>query len=133
MAEQEKPYPIRLENRLNELQQDIKDQTKQLTELGSDVKHYIKVSDDNSKKIEVLEEIVQQDIGIKKFLKISINVLGGSIIAFFTWVVSQNYATQQRISDSNQRIAVIENRVLNVEDDVSKLTGQIGDKKYYVK
>ncbi len=69
------------------------------------------LSDENAKKIERLEGDMQQAKGAINLLKAVSGVAVASMITFCTWIVSTNQGTQQRISDTNQKVAVIESKM----------------------
>lgn len=44
------------------------------------------------------------------------------LIAFATWTVQSLSSTQQRISDANQRIAIVESKLIRLDTDISVLS-----------
>ena len=63
------------------------------------------------KKIERLEAGAQRSNGAIALLKVFGGVALTSIITFCTWIESTNQAMHQRLSDTNQKVAVIESKI----------------------
>ncbi|QUV68678.1 hypothetical protein KPZ59_00917 [Acinetobacter baumannii] len=104
-------YGTRIERKLDSVQQEVKTLSETVLRLTVINEQHKSLSDENAKKIERLEGDIQQAKGAINLLKIVSGVAVASLITFCTWIVSSNQVTQQRISDINQKVAVIESKI----------------------
>lgn len=72
----------------------------------------------NATEIDVLKSDMQTAKGAISLLKGGVMLLGGSIIAFCTWLVSSNF-------NANQERAVISNKLERTINDQSKLENKV--------
>ncbi|AIL76268.1 Uncharacterised protein [Acinetobacter baumannii] len=110
MSEQE-TYGVRIEKKLDSVQQEVKTLSETVLKLTVINEQHKSLSDDNAKKIERLEAGAQRSNGAIALLKVFGGVAITGVITFSTWIVSTNQAMQQRISDINQKVAVIESKI----------------------
>ncbi|MBP8005286.1 MAG: hypothetical protein KAZ18_00035 [Acinetobacter sp.] len=120
MSEQES-YGMRLERKIDLIQQELKSCSDTVLRLTVVNEQHKSLSLDNSKKIERLEASSQQAKGAINLLKIFGSVAIGAMITFCSWIVSNNATTQQRISDTNQRAAILEAKLINIDSDIASL------------
>lgn len=118
-------YNRRLEEKLDLVLLDVKQLSREvlvLTTINESQKH---VAENVAKKLEVVESDVQFTKGAIGLLKIILGIGGGALITSFVsfgvWIVSTNTATQQRIADSNQRVAVIETQLTRIDTDIKSM------------
>lgn len=104
-------YGTRIERKLDSVQQEVKLLSETVLRLTVINEQHKSLSDENAKKIERMEGEIQQAKGAINLLKIVSGVAVASLITFCTWIVSANQVTQQRISDINQKVAVIESKL----------------------
>lgn len=124
MSEQSETPIGGLKKQLNEMQQDIKTLSKDVLELTLINKHQSSLGEENAKEIDLLKADSQTAKGAISLFKIIGAITGGSIIAFFTWIVSSGTDTQQRISDTNQKVAILESKLVRLDTDISVLRGE---------
>lgn len=104
-------YGTRIERKLDSVQQEVKLLSETVLRLTVINEQHKSLSDENAKKIERMESDMQQAKGAINLLKVVSGVAVASMITFCTWLVSTNQVTQQRISDTNQKVAVIESKI----------------------
>lgn len=104
-------YGTRIERKLDSVQQEVKLLSETVLRLTVINEQHKSLSDENAKKIERMEGEIQQAKGAINLLKVVSGVAVASLITFCTWIVSTNQVTQQRISDINQKVAVIESKL----------------------
>lgn len=104
-------YGTRIERKLDSVQQEVKTLSETVLRLTVVNEQHKSLSGENAKKIDRLEDDSQQAKGAINLLKVFGSVAIGSMITFCTWIVSTNQGTQQRISDTNQKVAVIESKM----------------------
>lgn len=104
-------YGTRIERKLDSVQQEVKLLSETVLRLTVINEQHKSLSDENAKKIERMEADMQQAKGAINLLKVVSGVAVASMITFCTWLVSTNQVTQQRISDTNQKVAVIESKI----------------------
>lgn len=69
------------------------------------------VSIKNSEDIETLKADVQAAKGGLGILRLLITIFGSSIIGFTAWLVISYISTQTQISDTNQKVALLESAI----------------------
>ncbi|MEI1709685.1 hypothetical protein V8P92_01925 [Acinetobacter baumannii] len=104
-------YGTRIERKLDSVQQEVKTLSETVLKLTVINEQHKSLSEENAKKIEKLESNAQKSEGAIALLKVFGGVAITGIITFSTWIVSTNQAMQQRISDTNQKVAVIESKI----------------------
>lgn len=104
-------YGTRIERKLDSVQQEVKLLSETVLRLTVINEQHKSLSDENAKKIERMEGDMQQAKGAINLLKVVSGVAVASMITFCTWIVSNNQAMHQRISDTNQKVAVIESKI----------------------
>lgn len=118
-------YNRRLEEKLDVISTDVKQLSREVLVLATINDSQKQAAETNSKKLEVVESDVQVAKGAISFMRWFVSIVGGvlatSFVSFGVWIVSTNTATQQRISDSNQRVAVMETQVARIDADVKSM------------
>lgn len=118
-------YNRRLEEKLDVISTDVKQLSREVLVLATINDSQKQAAETNSKKLEVVESDVQVAKGAISFMRWFVSIVGGvlatSFVSFGVWIVSTNTATQQRISDSNQRVAVMETQVSRIDADVKSM------------
>lgn len=122
-------YNRRLEEKLDAISTDVKQLSREVLVLTTINDSQKQAAETNSKKLEVVESDVQVAKGAISFMRWFVSIVGGllttSFVSFGVWIVSTNTATQQRISDSNQRVAVMETQVARIDTDVKSMPVRI--------
>ena len=75
------------------------------------------VSIKNSEDIETLKADVQVAKGGLGILRLLITLCGSSVIGFTTWLVISYTSTQTQISDTNQKVALLESAMSRYASD----------------
>lgn len=118
-------YNRRLEEKLDAISTDVKQLSREVLVLTTINDSQKQAAEINSKKLEVIDSDVQVAKGAISFMRWFVSIVGGllttSFVSFGAWIVSTNTATQQRISDSNQRVAVMETQVARIDADVKSM------------
>lgn len=118
-------YNRRLEEKLDAISTDVKQLSREVLVLTTINDSQKQAAETNSKKLEVVESDVQVAKGAISFVRWFVSIVGGllttSFVSFGVWIVSTNTATQQRISDSNQRVAVMETQLARIDADVKSM------------
>lgn len=130
-------YNRRLEEKLDAISTDVKQLSREVLVLTTINDSQKQAAETNSKKLEVVESDVQVAKGAISFMRWFVSIVGGllatSFVSFGVWIVSTNTATQQRISDSNQRVAVMETQLARIDADVKSMPIRVrylsGDKQ----
>ncbi|MEI1744300.1 hypothetical protein V8P95_07495 [Acinetobacter baumannii] len=104
-------YGIRLEKKVDDIRQEVKSLSESLIQIKTINEHQKAQSEENARKIEKLESGAQKTEGAITFLKFFGGFALTGMITFCTWIVSNNQAMHQRISDTNQKVAVIESKI----------------------
>ncbi|ETR94514.1 hypothetical protein [Acinetobacter lactucae] len=104
-------YGIRLEKKVDDIRQEVKLVSEGLVQIKTINEHQKAQSEENARKIEKLESGAQKTEGAITFLKFFGGFAIAGMITFCTWIVSNNQAMHQRISDTNQKVAVIESKI----------------------
>lgn len=118
-------YNRRLEEKLDVISTDVKQLSREVLVLATINDSQKQAAETNGRKLEVVESDVQVAKGAISFMRWFVSIVGGllatSFVSFGVWIVSTNTATQQRISDSNQRVAVMETQVARIDADVKSM------------
>lgn len=118
-------YNRRLEGKLDVISTDVKQLSREVLVLTTINDSQKQAAEINSKKLEVIDSDVHAAKGAISFMRWFVTIIGGllttSFVSFGVWIVSTNTATQQRISDSNQRVAVMETQVARIDADVRSM------------
>lgn len=118
-------YNRRLEEKLDVISTDVKQLSREVLVLATINDSQKQAAETNGKKLEAVESDVQVAKGAISFMRWFVSIVGGvlatSFVSFGVWIVSTNTATQQRISDSNQRVAVMETQVARIDADVKSM------------
>ena len=68
---------------------------------------------------------MQQAKGVITFVKFISTIGGGSVLGLIVWLLSSQNAMQQRISDVNQRTAIVEAQMVRVESEMRNQLNKI--------
>ena len=123
MAEQE-TYGVRLEKKIDSLSENVKNLSEQVVRLTETNNHQKSLGEENSRKIDALEQDVRKASGAVSLLNKISMICGGSVIAFCTWLVSSHTSTQQRLADTNQKVAILEAKSIRLDTDVAALSNR---------
>lgn len=115
--------------KLEEGMGDIKEEIKELSDrvLRLTVIHETRESSakQESSKLLEIDRDMQQAKGVITFVKFISTIGGGSVLALIVWLLSSQNAMQQRISDVNQRTAIIEAQMVRIEGEVRNQINKI--------
>ena len=123
MAEQE-TYGVRLEKKIDSLSENVKNLSEQAVRLTETNNHQKSLGEENSRKIDALEQDVRKASGAVSLLNKISMICGGSVIAFCTWLVSSHTSIQQRLADTNQKVAILEAKSIRLDTDVAALSSR---------
>lgn len=118
MAEAE-TYGTRIERKLDSVQQEVKSLSETVLRSTLMYEQHKSLSEDNAKKIERLDAASQKSEGAITFLKFFGGFAITGILTFCTWIVSSHSTTQQRLAESNQKIAILESKLIRLDTDIS--------------
>ncbi|MEQ1203041.1 hypothetical protein ABLT98_04235 [Acinetobacter baumannii] len=118
MAEAE-TYGSRIEKKLDSVQQEVKLLSETVLRSTLMYEQHKSLSEDNAKKIERLDAAAQKSEGAITFLKFFGGFAITGILTFSTWIVSSHSTTQQRLAESNQKIAILESKLIRLDTDIS--------------
>ncbi|MEB3753830.1 hypothetical protein [Acinetobacter sp. MD2(2019)] len=118
MAEIE-PYSTRIEKKLDSIQNDMKVLSDKVLELTIVNRAQEDQSKSNAKRLDDLENSTLQAKGAINLGKLILGIGGGSIIAFLTWIVSQNSMQTQNLANTNQKVAILESKLIRLDTDIS--------------
>lgn len=112
----------RLEKKIDQMQIQVNEMSKFLIHLSAHNEAYQSQASTNRKDIDVLQSEMNQAKGGLNFAKLISGTALAAIIGFGTWTVQSLASIQQRISDSNQRIAIVESKLIRLDTDISVLS-----------
>jgi len=121
MAEPE-TYGTRIERKLDSVQQEVKALSETVLRSTLMYEQHKSLSEDNAKKIERLDAASQKSEGAITFLKFFGGFAITGILTFCTWIVSSHSTTQQRLAESNQKIAILESKLIRLDTDIAAIT-----------
>lgn len=121
-------YNSLVEN-VKELQKELRGCSESIIQLKTIIEQHTKKSFEDSEKLRTIEQKINKFEGAISVTNRIVTALGGSMVAFCVWIVTSNYGAQQRISDTNGRISVLESRLSRNEVDVKAISNDI--KGYY--
>ncbi|MGR2920793.1 hypothetical protein [Acinetobacter sp. 1125_18A] len=121
MSENE-TYGMRLEKKIDSMQHQMSEMNNALIRLSERNEAHQNLSSSNKDSITVLQTDMNQAKGGLNFAKLIANTALASVIGFGIWTVQSLSATQQRISDANQRIAIVESKLIRLDTDISVLS-----------
>lgn len=121
MAENES-YGMRLEKKIDHMQQQMSDMNNALVRLTERNEAYQSQASTNRRDIDSLQTEVNLAKGGLNFAKLISGIALASIIGFGTWTVQSLSNLQQRISDANQRIAIVESKLIRLDTDIAVLS-----------
>ena len=102
---------------LEEMQKDINKVYQELTKLAVVADISLQERSSNATRLGKLEEGVTSFKGGMALLKGIIGLFGASAVAFCTWIVSSSYETTKAIQETNQRHAVLTEKVAGLHND----------------
>ncbi|MEC6393345.1 hypothetical protein VXS72_15610 [Acinetobacter pittii] len=121
MAENES-YGMRVEKKIDHMQQQMSEMNNVLIRLTERNEAYQSQAGANRRDIDSLQTEVNQAKGGLNFAKLISGTALAAIIGFGTWTVQSLANLQQRQSDSNQRIAIIESKLIRLDTDIAAIT-----------
>ena len=121
MSENE-TYGMRLEKKIDSMQHQMSEMNNALIRLSERNEAHQNLSSSNKDSITTLQTDMNQAKGGLNFAKLIANTALASVIGFGIWTVQSLSATQQRISDANQRIAIVESKLIRLDTDISVLS-----------
>jgi peptidoglycan hydrolase CwlO-like protein len=121
MSENE-TYGMRLEKKIDSMQHQMSEMNSALIRLSERNEAHQSLSSSNKDSITTLQADMNQAKGGLNFAKLIAGTALASVIGFGTWTVQSVSSTQQRISDANQRIAIVESKLIRLDTDISVLS-----------
>ncbi|KQW88137.1 hypothetical protein ASC84_12205 [Acinetobacter sp. Root1280] len=121
MSENE-TYGMRLEKKIDSMQHQMSEMNSALIRLSERNEAHQSLSSSNKDSIVTLQADMNQAKGGLNFAKLIAGTALASVIGFGTWTVQSLSATQQRMSDANQRIAIVESKLIRLDTDISVLS-----------
>ena len=119
----------KLEEGVSEIKEELKTLSDQVLRLTVVHETRESSSERESSKLREIDRDMQQAKGVITFVKFISTIGGGSVLGLIVWLLSSQNAMQQRISDVNQRTAVIEAQVIRVESDVRNQLNKIRNER----
>lgn len=105
-----------LKKQLAEVHLKLEQMSKDIVRLTVINEHQYEERQTNSIKIEKMENDFTSAKGAILTLKWLISMIGASVIAFCTWIVTSSNEHQKEIATINQRIAILEKEVNDLEN-----------------
>ena len=105
---------------LADMQDEIKHISHELVRLSATTELQLADRRDNSTKIEKLHTEFSHLKGGLSFIKAVVGILGASIIAFCTWIVTSGSEQNQQIIELYSQVALLDSRVTNLESEIAK-------------
>ncbi|MEQ1321776.1 hypothetical protein [Acinetobacter guillouiae] len=121
MSENE-TYGMRLEKKIDSMQHQMSEMNNALIRLSERNEAHQNQSSSNRDSITTLQAEINQAKGGLNFAKLIAGTALASVIGFATWTVQSLSSTQQRVSDANQRIAIVESKLIRLDTDISVLS-----------
>lgn len=121
MSENES-YGLRLEKKIDSMQHQMSEMNSALIRLSERNESHQSLSSSNKDSIVTLQADMNQAKGGLNFAKLIAGTALASVIGFGTWTVQSLSSSQQRISDANQRIAIVESKLIRLDTDISVLS-----------
>ncbi len=112
----------RLEKKIDSMQHQMSEMNNALIRLSERNEAHQSLSSSNKDSIASLQADMNQAKGGLNFAKLIAGTALASVIGFGTWTVQSLTATQQRISDANQRIAIVESKLIRLDTDIAVLS-----------
>ncbi|MBJ8424582.1 hypothetical protein [Acinetobacter bereziniae] len=112
----------RLEKKIDSMQHQMSEMNNALIRLSERNEAHQNLSTSNKDSIASLQADMNQAKGGLNFAKLIAGTALASVIGFGTWTVQSLSATQQRISDANQRIAIVESKLIRLDTDIAVLS-----------
>ena len=105
---------------LADMQDEIKHISHELVRLSATTELQLADRRDNSTKLEKLHTEFSHLKGGLSFIKAVVGILGASIIAFCTWIVTSSSEQNQQIIKLYSNVALLDSRVTNLESEIAK-------------
>lgn len=121
MSENE-TYGMRLEKKIDSMQHQMSEMNNALIRLSERNEAHQNQSSSNKDSITTLQADMNQAKGGLNFAKLIAGTALASVIGFGTWTVQSLSSTQPRVSDANQRIAIVESKLIRLDTDISVLS-----------
>lgn len=108
---------VKLEKGITDLRHDVKVLSEQVLRLSVTNEAREGNSAIESEKIREIDRDMQQAKGVLTFVKFISTIGGSGVLGLLVWLLSSQNAMQQRISDVNQRVALMEAVVSRVDNE----------------
>ena len=105
---------------LADMQDEIKHISHELVRLSATTELQLADRRDNSTKLEKLHTEFSHLKGGLSFIKAVVGILGASIIAFCTWIVTSGSEQNQQIINLHSHVALLDSRVTDLESEIAK-------------
>lgn len=105
---------------LEDLRDEIKHISHELVRLSAITEQQLADRRDNSTKLEKLHTEFSHLQGGLSFIKAVVGILGASIIAFCTWIVTSSNEQNQQIIKLYSDVALLDSRVTNLESEIAE-------------
>lgn len=105
---------------LADMQDEIKHISHELVRLSATAELQLADRRDNSTKLEKLHTEFSHLKGGLSFIKAVVGILGASIIAFCTWIVTSGSEQDQQIIKLYNHVVLLDSKVANLESEIAK-------------
>lgn len=123
MADQE-TYGLRLEKKIDSLHIQMQDMNNAIIRLSERNESHQSAASINRRDIDTLQTDMNLAKGGLNFAKLIGSTALLSVIGFGSWVVTTQSNTQLRIAESNQKIAILESKLIRLDTDVATINAK---------
>lgn len=110
-----------ISQQLADMQEEIKHISHELVRLTAITEQQLLDRKDTSIKVENLHTAFSHLKGGLAFLKAAVGILGASVIAFCTWIVTSNIDNNQQIIRLHGQVVLLEDKVQDLENELSEV------------
>lgn len=108
-----------ISKQLADMRDEIKHISHELVRLSATTEQQLADRRDNYTKLEKLHTEFSHLKGGLSFIKAVVGILGASIIAFCTWIVTSGSEQNQQIIKLYSQVALLDSRVTNLESEIA--------------
>lgn len=109
-----------ISKQLEDMRDEIKHISHELVRLSATTEQQLADRRDNYTKLEKLHTEFSHLKGGLSFIKAVVGILGASIIAFCTWIVTSGSEQNQQIIKLYSQVALLDSKVTNLESEIAK-------------
>lgn len=108
-----------ISKQLADMRDEIKHISHELVRLSATTEQQLADRRDNYTKLEKLHTEFSHLKGGLSFIKAVVGILGASIIAFCTWIVTSGSEQNQQIIKLYSQVALLDSKVTNLESEIA--------------